>query len=86
MQEDFSAYFLAFRAVLSRERVVFSGYISDVFIRFDSRVGQVVGQRKVEAISRARFGRDLRGGLRGQNLGRRKQREGEGVLDTRTKG
>lgn len=47
MQENFLAYFLAFRAVLFRERVVLGGYISDKFIRFNSRVGQVVGRRKV---------------------------------------
>ena len=46
MQEDFLAYFLVFPAVLSRERVVFGGFVSDKFIRFDSRVGQDVGQRK----------------------------------------
>ena len=45
MQADFLAYFLPFPALLSREKVVLGGYISDIFIRFSSRVGQVVGQK-----------------------------------------
>ena len=42
--EDFWAYFLAFPALLSREKMVLGGLVSDKFFRFSSRVGQVVGQ------------------------------------------
>ena len=45
-QKHFLACFLPFPALLSRGKVVFGGLISNKFIRFDSRVGQVVGQRK----------------------------------------
>ena len=45
MPEDFLAYFLPFPALLSREKVVSSGLVSDKFFRFSSRVGQVVGQK-----------------------------------------
>ena len=49
--EDFLAYFLPFRAVLSREKVVLGGLVSDIFIRFSSSVGQVVGQKASGRIS-----------------------------------
>ena len=39
------AYFLAFRAVSSREKLLSSSLVSDISIRFSSRVGQVVGQK-----------------------------------------
>ena len=42
--EDFLACFLAFPALLSRGKVVLDGFVSDKFIRFSSRVGQVVGR------------------------------------------
>ena len=44
MQEDFLAYFLPFPALLSREKMVSGGLVSNKFIRFSSRVGQIVGQ------------------------------------------